>query len=136
MRFLTRPLTALLALWFAIMLGDPGVLHTCAMHGGHGGHGAAPATAPAAHGVEVGHGGHGAVPHSAPADAPQPGAPGPCTCIGHCCAVTAAAPLPTLATLPVPVAVAEERHPLDAPSVDAPAAPDRRLPFSNGPPTV
>ena len=122
----------LFALWFAIVLGDPGMLHTCAMHGGHGGHGAA--AAPAAHGAQMALGAHGATHHGAPADAPRHDAPAPCTCIGHCCAVTVAAPLPSLATIPVPVAVAEERHPLDAPSVDAPAAPDRRLPFANGPP--
>jgi hypothetical protein len=135
MRHLTRPLTALFALWFAVMLGDPGLLHTCAMHGGHGSHGATPA-ATAAHDAPMAHGAHGAMHQSAPADAPRPDAAGPCTCIGHCCAVTVAAPLPTPATIPVPVAVAQERHPLDAPAADAPAAPDRRLPFANGPPTV
>ena len=133
MRHLARPVAMLFALWFAIVLGDPGMLHTCAMHGGHGGHGAASAAAATAH---DGHMAHGAAHQSAPADAPQPKSPAPCTCLGHCCAVTVAAPLPALATVPVPVAVAEERHPLDAPAVEAPAAPDRRLPFSNGPPTV
>jgi hypothetical protein len=125
----------LFALWFAVVLGDPGMLHTCAMHGGHGGHGASPAAAPAttAHG---GHMAHGAAHQSAPADASHPAAPAPCTCIGHCCAVTVAAPLPALDVVPVPVAVAEERHPLDAPTVEAPAAPDRRLPFANGPPAT
>jgi hypothetical protein len=134
MRYLTRSVAALFALWFAVVLGDPGVLHTCAMHGGHGGHGAAPVTVALdvqmAHGVHGTHGAH--VP--SPADPQHSGAPATCTCIGHCCAVTVAAPLPTLATVPVPVAVAKERHPLDAPVVEAPAAPDRRLPFSNGPP--
>jgi hypothetical protein len=133
MRHLARPVAMLFALWFAIVLGDPGMLHTCAMHGGHGGHGAVSAAAAVAH---DGHMTHGAAHQSAPADAPQPKAPAPCTCLGHCCAVTVAAPLPALATVPVPVAVAEERHPLAAPAVEAPAAPDRRLPFANGPPTV
>jgi hypothetical protein len=138
MRYLARPFAVLFALWFAIVLGDPGMLHTCAMHGGHGGHGATPAAPAAAttHDAHAAHGTHGAAHQSAPADAPQPNAPAPCTCIGHCCAVTVAAPLPTLSTVPVPVAVAQERHPLDAPAIDAPAAPDRRLPFANGPPTV
>ena len=131
MRHISRPVAMLFALWFAIVLGDPGMLHTCAMHGGHGGHGAAAAPAAAAH---EGHMAHGTAHQHAPADAPTPKAPAPCTCIGHCCAVTVAAPLPTLSTVPVPVVIAEERHPLDAPAADAPAAPDRRLPFSNGPP--
>jgi hypothetical protein len=141
MRHLARPLTALFALWFAIMLGDAGMLHTCAMHGGHGGHRgdhgtprAAAASATVEHDGQMAHGAHGAAHQSVPADAPQPAAPAPCTCIGHCCAVTVAAPLPAPATVPVPVVVAEERHPLDAPSVVSLAAPDRRLPFSNGPP--
>ncbi len=133
MRHLAHSVAALFALWFAFVLGDPGMLHTCAMHGGHGGHGTAPAAV--AHDAPMAHGAHGThVP--SPADAQHPDAPATCTCIGHCCAVTAAAPLPTLATVPVPVAVAKERHPLDTPMVEAPAAPDRRLPFSNGPPTV
>jgi hypothetical protein len=132
---LTRPFTALFALWFAVILGDPGTLHSCAMHGtgGHGGHGARQAPAVSAGGqMHAMHGEHA----KAPAGSQEPAAPRPCTCLGHCCAVTVAAPLPTVAILPVPVAVAEERHPLDAPSSDAPAAPDLRLPFANGPPIV
>jgi hypothetical protein len=160
MRHLARPVTALFALWFAVMLGDPGMLHTCAMHGGHGGHdGSAAYAAPAAagHDMQAAHGAHGihgargtygaqathgaqgthgATHATAPGDTQEPPAPRTCTCLGHCCAVTVTAPLPAVATLPVPVAVAEERHPLDAPAVEAPAAPDRRLPFANGPPTV
>jgi hypothetical protein len=138
MRHLARPLAALFALWFAIVLGDAGMLHTCAMHGGHGGHGVAatPPTANTGHGRHMSHGAQPATHQTAPADTQHPDAPAPCTCIGHCCAVTVAAPLPTVGTIPVPVAVAEERHPLDAPSAEAPAAPDRRLPFSNGPPIV
>jgi hypothetical protein len=138
MRHLASPFAALFALWFAVVLGDAGMLHTCAMHGGHGGHGvtATPPLASSGHGRHMAHGTQPAAHQTAPADAPQPDAPAPCTCIGHCCAVTVAAPLPTVGTIPVPVAVAEVRHPLDAPSVEAPAAPDRRLPFSNGPPIV
>ncbi|MFL5606993.1 MAG: hypothetical protein ACJ8AD_11150 [Gemmatimonadaceae bacterium] len=136
MRHLARPLAVLFALWFAIVLGDPGMLHTCAMHGGHGGHGAAAAAPTPSHDGHGMHGASGNAHQSAPADTHRPDSAPACTCIGHCCAVTVAAPLPAVATVPVPVAVAEERHPLDAPPVQAPAAPDRRLPFSNGPPTV
>jgi hypothetical protein len=131
---LTRPFTALFALWFAVMLGDPGMLHTCAMHGGHGAAHAAPAAT--RHEMQGTHGAHGAGHQTVPSNTQQPDAPGPCTCVGHCCAVTVAVPLPAVAILPVPVAVAEERHPLDAPSGDAPAAPGLRLPFANGPPIV
>ena len=134
MRSLSRPLSALFALWFAIVLGDPGVLHSCPMHGGHGAaHSAAMmGNAAAAHEGHVMH--HAAAPAS---DASHhQDAPAPCTCLGHCCATPAAAPVPAVAAVLVPEAVAEVGHPLPAPSSDAPASPDRRLPFANGPPTA
>jgi hypothetical protein len=132
--------SALFALWFAIVLGDPGMLHACPMHGGHGAQGAQQAAAPApGHDMAGMHGHHMAPPttqgshqgsqHQAPA-------PGPCTCVGHCCAAPVPAPLPIVATLPIPAVVAEARHPLAAPSSPAPAAPDVRLPFANGPPAL
>lgn len=145
----SRPFTALFALWFAVVLGDAGTLHSCAMHGGgmgghggHGGHGGQGAAHQQATGSAAGHqmdrmhGEQAAAHETPPAGSQRRAAPGPCTCLGHCCAVTVAVPLPTVATLPVPVAVAEARHPLEAPAVVAPAAPDLRLPFANGPPTV
>jgi hypothetical protein len=138
---LSAPFTALFALWFAIVLGDPGMLHACPMHGGHGAHGTQQVSAPApSHDTPGMHGHH--ADHSATHESDQrsrhdaPAPTGPCTCVGHCCAAAVLAPLPTVATLPVPAAVAEVRHPLAAPSSPAPAAPDLRLPFANGPPTV
>jgi hypothetical protein len=129
----SRPLNALFALWFAMVLGDPGVLHSCPMHGGHGAaHGAAAA---GSHGSHASH-------DMAAADAGSPGAahhgdaPAPCTCVGHCCAAPAVAPVSPAATVAVPDAVARVRDPLAAPAGDAPASPDLRLPFGNGPPTA
>jgi len=131
----SRPLNAIFALWFAIVLGDPGVLHSCPMHGGHGA-AHAPAAAAASAGHE-GHAAHGVAAESAPAHGGQhQDTPAPCTCVGHCCAAPAVAPLPKVAPLLVPAAVAEVRHPMAAPSSDAPASPDTRLPFANGPPTA
>jgi hypothetical protein len=125
----SRPLNALFALWFAAVLGDPGVLHACPMHGGHGGAGhSAAAAAPAGH---MGH----AMPGTSEAT-PHQDAPAPCTCVGHCCATPAAAPVLVVAAVHVPEAVAEVRHPLAAPSSDVPASPALRLPFANGPPTA
>jgi len=73
MRHLARPFAVLFAVWFAIVLGDPGVLHTCAMHGGHGGHGATPVPAAATtHDAHAAHGTHGAAHQSVPADARSP----------------------------------------------------------------
>jgi hypothetical protein len=131
----SRPLNALFALWFAMVLGDPGVLHACPMHGGHGASHSPSAAAPAAHGEHSAH----AMPAAemAAPEAGQHGAtPAPCTCVGHCCAAPAVAPVSRAAALVVPEAVAEVRRPLAAPSSDAPASPDLRLPFPNGPPTA
>ena len=131
LRRLSRPLNAIFALWFAIVLGDPGVLHSCPMHGGH----SATHAAASAH---AGHAMHGAsaAPASAPEAAQHHDAPAPCTCVGHCCAASTVAPVPTVSAVHVPEAVAEVQHPLTVPSADAPASPDLRLPFANGPPTA
>src|SRR2546423_10571426 len=112
---LSAPFTALFALWFAIVLGDPGMLHACPMHGGHGAHGTQEASAPAPSHHTQGMHGNNAAGHSATHeshqssrhDAPVPA--GPCTCVGHCCAAAVPAPLPTVATLPVPAVVAAVR---------------------------
>jgi hypothetical protein len=131
MRLLAR---LLFALWFAVVLGDPGMLHSCPMHGGGMAHGAQSAeqtsaqpSAHAAHGAEAGApAGHGS----------QPDAAHHCSCASHCSATPIVAPLSAAAAMHVPVAVAEARHPRGAPSDDAPASPDLRLPFANGPPAV
>jgi hypothetical protein len=134
----SRPLNALFALWFAMVLGDPGVLHSCPMHGGHGAAHSAPAAAAAGHGEHAAHAAH-AVPA---ADAGSPDAthhgdtPAPCSCVGHCCAAPAVAPVSPATTVAIPDAVARVRRPVAAPSSDAPASPDLRLPFGNGPPTA
>jgi hypothetical protein len=132
-RRLSRPLDALFALWFAIVLGDPGVLHACPMHGGHGGHGGTHAAA--AHVGHEMHGGAQATATSASDEAHHDAAPA-CTCVGHCCAASSVAPVPPVAAVYVPNAVAEARAPLSFPSTDVPASPDFRLPFANGPPTA
>jgi hypothetical protein len=130
----SRPLNALFALWFAMVLGDPGVLHACPMHGGHGATHSAAAASPAAHGE------HSAHAMSAAEAAPEAGhhgdTPAPCTCVGHCCAAPAVAPVSPAAAVAVPEAVAEVRRPLAAPSSDPTPSPDLRLPFANGPPTA
>jgi len=134
---LSRPLNALFALWFAIVLGDPGVLHACPMHGGHrgAGHSSAAATAPAGH---EGHAMHGApAAEQGTSEAAQHhDTPAACTCVGHCCASATAAPMPLIAAVHVPEAVAEVRHLLAAPSSDVPSSPALRLPFANGPPSA
>jgi hypothetical protein len=126
----SRPFAALFALWFAAVLGDPGVLHSCPMHGAHAGQ----ATTAAA----TGHEGHGvAATHHASGEKSQHQAPtGPCSCVGHCCATNAVASVPMVASFTVPVHVALPNARPEFPSDAIPASPDLRLPFANGPPQV
>jgi hypothetical protein len=143
----TRPFIALFALWFAVVLGDPGLLHSCPMHGGHGAAHAA-ASAGDVHQAHGAHGAHasddvasaGAMQHDAQHDAqqsaPHHGKTGPCTCVGHCCAVSAVASVPATSAVHVPTTLARAEQPLVVALGHAPAAPDTRLPFANGPPTA
>ncbi len=120
LRRLSRPLSALFALWFAFVLVDPGVLHACPMHGGTH----AVQQAPATH-----------AEHSAHHDgAPQDENARLCTCVGHCPAATAEVPVPLAPTFAVPVHVAEPVSLFAEPCDVAPASPDVSLPFANGPP--
>ena len=129
----TRPLSAFFALWFAFVLGDPGLLHACPMHGGH-----AVSSAAASAGAEhhATHGEHGSASHATSHDTSHHGGTGPCTCVGQCCVAPAVAPLPTVAALYVPATVSRAEPSLLVAFVVAPSAPDHRLPFANGPPTA
>jgi hypothetical protein len=129
-----RPLAALFALWFAFVIGDPGLLHSCPMHGGHGAAGmATPAGVPH---HSAGNAEHASMDHATSHDASHHGSSGQCTCVGQCCATPTVAPLPTVAALHVPAAVAYAEPAARVAFVVAPAAPDTRLPFANGPPTA
>lgn len=125
-----RPLSALFALWFAFVIGDPGLLHACPMHGGDAMAHSAASAGGAQHMMHAAHGAAGHVSH----DASHHGKSAPCTCVGQCCVASAVAPLPTVAALVVPVTVARAEPALLVAFVAAPAAPDTRLPFANGPP--
>jgi hypothetical protein len=124
-----RPFAALFALWFAAVLGDPGVLHSCPMHGGH----ASQATAPAGH---EGHGSAAAAHHASSGNSQHQAPTGPCSCVGHCCATNAVAAVPTVASFTVPVHVALPNARPEFPDDAIPASPDLLLPFANGPPQV
>jgi hypothetical protein len=136
----TRPFVALFALWFAVVLGDPGLLHSCPMHGGHGmAHATASATdAPQAHDAHMMHdvASAGAAQHDAQQSAPHHGTTGPCTCVGQCCAMSAVASVPVVAAMHVPATISRAEQPLVVALGHAPASPDTRLPFANGPPTA
>jgi hypothetical protein len=134
-----RLLATVLATWFVVFSTEPMALHECAMHSpvatptaGHAGH-AADGHAMAGDAM-VGHdhamAGMAAEDGKAPTDAPHHAV---CTCPGGCTATTVE-PEPQASV----VAVAEVATPTAAPAPrdDHPrhAAPDRLLPFANGPP--
>jgi hypothetical protein len=129
----TRPVAALFALWFAFVLGDPGLLHACPMHGGHG---AAHASAAASHDMAAMHGEHGAPGSTTSHEGSSHHGNTQCTCVGMCCAAPAVATLPTVVAMHVPVTVARTEPVLRVALQPASAAPDTRLPFANGPPTA
>jgi hypothetical protein len=127
----SRLFAALFAVWFAVVIGDPGVLHSCAMHGtGHGSHGSASATA--THGAHAGQ----AAMAGHHADGPAPHQPAPCSCVGHCCAAPAVVTLPVADALELPAVAQVCAEPIPPAVSDAPASPALRLPFANGPPAV
>jgi hypothetical protein len=122
-----RALTAVLALWFAVVTVEPGALHSCPMHGTLVI--SAGATAAAVHGhAHVGHG-------AASKDAPTRGHAHQCSCLGDCGA--AGSRLALLAT-----AAALELSAAELITRQAAAGEPRRiataaayfLPFANGPP--
>lgn len=118
---LTRSLSALFAVWLALMMGDAGLVgHHCPTHDGA----VAAAGAMDAHVGHATHGGH---------DAPN-GGHHRCTCLGACSAsssVTLAGPV----DVPVPMVVLFTAAAVDAPPASAPVArADFTLPFANGPP--
>jgi len=113
-----RRLLALLPLWLAFAIADPGVLHSCPMHGG----------VPAAQSHTAGHSHH---------QAPQ--APehhhSACTCIGACTAASAVF-APTVAPTIALSAIVDTHVATPAFSSRVSARESQyRLPFSNGPPS-
>jgi len=132
----TRPVAALFALWFAFVIGDPGLLHACPMHGGHGAAHASTASH-GAHDMAAMHGGNVTPGADASHDAPSHhGSSTQCSCVGMCCAATAVAAVPTVVAMHVPAVVARTEPVLRDALEPASAAPDTRLPFANGPPTA
>lgn len=129
----TRPLAALFALWFAFVVGDPGLLHACPMHGGHGG--VIPVATSGAEHHAPAHGDHASMGHASSHDASHHGS-AQCTCVGQCCMAPSVAPLPTASAMHLPATVSLAEPALVVAFVVAPAAPDTRLPFPNGPPAA
>ena len=118
-----RRLLVLLPLWLAFAIADPGVLHSCPMHGG----GPAAALASQSHGSGHAH-------HHAPR-APEHHQ-GACTCIGACTAATASFAPTAVTTIALGSIV--DTHVATPAFASRVSARDSqyRLPFSNGPPSA
>lgn len=111
-----RVVSALLAVWLAIVLAEPAALHVCPAHDG----------------MAAESGGHGAHVHH---DAEDSGVPAQCACLGHCAGASSPG-LPSIAAgVPAPAWVIASA----AVAVDfdfaAPPVP-HLLPFANGPPVL
>jgi hypothetical protein len=120
----SRSITILFALWFAMVLGDPGVLHACPMHGALD----ASSTPAASHAMHAG----AAMPDSGHSH--EHGAHTGCTCVGHCCATPGTTPASTAATFSLVAHVVETSARREFPRDDIPRSPDLRLPLATAPP--
>jgi hypothetical protein len=129
----SRPLAAFLALWVALFVGEPGLVHGCPVHGG--------IVAAAAPGHDGG-GSRMAVmgdAHAAPAHQHHQGGHHGCTCPGDCTAGSSV--VPALPAAPTTGALVEPTYRVvaDGRPVEASLprlAPPHALPFANGPPAA
>jgi hypothetical protein len=133
---------AILSVWLTLVVGEPGIVHACRMHGDA--KGVPAATAPvhdlastdAQHG---GHQGHAALEHSA-ATTPESTQPAhdhhDCTCIGCCAGGPSTAVVPGAPSVQVPTATVEVAV-VDAPMGMLPRpGPRHSRPYPTGPPRV
>ena len=126
--WLRRPLAALIAVWFVLVMVEPAALHSCPVHGGH-------AAAEGAGGSSGGHGA-GSLHANHGSSAPAPGHHAACTCPGDCTAagVGVAVPSAMPGVVAAPVLQAPARVRITVVRATAPA--DFVLPFANGPPRI
>ena len=121
-----------MALWVALVLGEPSLVHSCPVHGGG-------AAAVGQHGDMAGMAGHAAATHGAPASNRDGGQRHhhACTCPGDCTS-TGTGPAALLPSPDVTVDAAERLVvAAAAPTAEsrrARPAPPHALPFANGPP--
>jgi len=124
-----RTLSAIFAIWLALVMGDAGFAHHhCPMHDGP-----MPSAMPGG-GM---HGGGHAVGHPSHDEdgAPSPNGQHLCTCIGACTASSGAAALTEPAELPAArIAYVATMAPEHGESQSHPVRPPFSLPFANGPP--
>jgi hypothetical protein len=130
-----------MALWVALVVGEPGIVDPCPVHGNVASaagvasetappadaHAAAHATAPAV----AGGGAHGGVPHSAPAPQHQHK---DCNCLGCCTGGVVAAILPTIQVVAFTATISEPEFGRPPVEIRARVAPAHTLPYTTGPP--
>ncbi len=136
LRWLHRPVSALIAVWFALVLVEPAALHSCPVHGDHG----APAAtlAGATHSsdgpADLEHADHHAT--SAGDHAPDESHSG-CTCPDDCATAAAGMVVPDAHIIATAVVIPTTTAIVD-PAVSRPAHVRIafELPFANGPPVL
>ena len=113
-----RTIATVLAVWFPLIVGEPGVVHACPAHGG----GAATAVAATAH--------HHGMPHGS-----QPGHDHhDCTCISCCVGSVVAAPAPVAPTTVFVDAIRDVVASYPATASLARQAAKHSRPYTTGPP--
>lgn len=120
--WLIRSLASLLAIWLPLVLGEPGLVHACPMHGGpvatvSASHHGMDAGAHASHDAPAGEHGH----HT-------------CTCVNTCGATGLAVLVPERPAVPVAAAVSVAVAPQSPETTFPRLAAPYFLPFANGPP--
>jgi hypothetical protein len=124
---LHRFLAAFSALWLAISIAEPAVLHLCPMHDGV-------AAAAGTQGDHTGHGAHAAADAAADANAPSD-EESSCLCIGDCPAAAGVSLLPAgVAITDVVLTIGTDSGLPDFEYL--PVSRALLLPFANGPPSL
>jgi len=130
-----RSLATLLAFWFPLVAGEPGVVRICPTHGAANGTGPSVMHATASNAHASSHMHHVA---SQASDDGQQSPPGhnhhDCSCIGCCCTANGGLRAPEVAS--IELAVVEFQVVRSVPSVESLArpAPEFSRPYTTGPP--
>lgn len=113
-----RTIATVLAVWFPLIVGEPGVVHACPAHGGHG----ATSVAATAH--------HHGMPRGS-----QPGHDHhDCTCISCCVGSVVAAPAPVAPTTVFVDAIRDVVASYPATATLARQTAEHSRPYTTGPP--
>ena len=122
-----RALATLIAIWLPLIVGEPGVVHPCPMHGAHPPIATSERSAPQAHhAVST----RGRSDGGAPPSHDHHG----CTCVGSCTSIAGAVPAPDAPTISVIEAGYAARPARPNAESLARQAPEYSRPYTTGPP--